>query len=534
MSIATTFSREPGASAGQRARPRLAAKRALVLAPPLVLVVLCWFLFFHRLADRGLWSSHEARAAQDAQTILSDGDWLLPRLFDRKVELQKPPLYYWLVAAAGRLGGGRVDAWAVRLPAALAGLGCVLGLYLLGLARGRPLAGFVAAAVLATALHFTWLSRVGRIDMPLTLATGLALGAYYLGQRRRGPGSRGGWRWFLLGYVAVAAGLMLKGPIAVVLPAAVVGIHLLIEGEIVSFRRAGRDRVSVFRLAYELGLWWGLPLVAALVAPWYGWAELRTNGEWSRVFFWYHNFERGFGGAGPLAAHPWWFYGPRLAVDLLPWSLLLPAAAWSLLRARRWRRDPEARFGLVWLLAVLAVLSCMRFKRADYLLPAYPGAALLLGCVAERWYRRAQHPARLAVAFGLTLAGCLAGWLVYLDHVLPRQEAGRAYVRLAEEIRRRAPAPQLILFFRAEAHTLAFHVGRPVDTILEWENLDAWARRREMYYVVMPPEEACQWRRRLRGGQLEEVMRSTDLAGGGPEHPLVLLRTLPGAGPPAP
>src|SRR5262245_19079380 len=122
MSIATTFSRSPGASAGQHARPRRAAKRVLALAQPFTLVVLCWFLFFHRMADRGLWSSHEARAAQDAQTILSDGDWLLPRLFDRKVELQKPPLYYWLVAAAGRLGGGRVDAWAVRLPAALAGL----------------------------------------------------------------------------------------------------------------------------------------------------------------------------------------------------------------------------------------------------------------------------------------------------------------------------------------------------------------------------------------------------------------------------
>ena len=37
-----------------------------------------WFLFFHRLADRDLSSSHEARAAQDAQTILEDGRWGLP------------------------------------------------------------------------------------------------------------------------------------------------------------------------------------------------------------------------------------------------------------------------------------------------------------------------------------------------------------------------------------------------------------------------------------------------------------------------
>src|SRR5205807_7584281 len=71
--------------------------------PGLLLTLLCLFLFFHHLAARDLWSSHEGRAAQDAQSILDDGSWGLPRLFDHKVELQKPPLYYWLVAAVARL-----------------------------------------------------------------------------------------------------------------------------------------------------------------------------------------------------------------------------------------------------------------------------------------------------------------------------------------------------------------------------------------------------------------------------------------------
>ena len=82
-----------------------------------MLILLCAFLFFFQLAT-DLYSSHEARAAQNAQSILLNDDWLLPQLFDRQVELQKPPLYYWLVACFGWLNGGRVDAWAVRLPAA--------------------------------------------------------------------------------------------------------------------------------------------------------------------------------------------------------------------------------------------------------------------------------------------------------------------------------------------------------------------------------------------------------------------------------
>ena len=78
---------------------------------------------------------------------------------------------------------------------------------------------------------------------------------------------------------------------------------------------------------------------------------------------------------------------------------------------------------------------------------------------------------------------------------------------------------------------LAFHVGRPIDTILEWENLDIWSSRPGTYYVVMPPENAAEWPEYLQLGQLEEVLRSSDLTEEGHAHPLVLLRSRPGAGP---
>src|SRR5438477_11939655 len=86
----------------------------------------CYLLFFDRLGERDLWASHEARAAQDAQTVLDTGDWVVPRLFDGQPELQKPPLYYWLVAGCAWLRGGPVDALAERLPAPPAGAAAVL------------------------------------------------------------------------------------------------------------------------------------------------------------------------------------------------------------------------------------------------------------------------------------------------------------------------------------------------------------------------------------------------------------------------
>src|SRR5205823_14441012 len=81
----------------------------------------------------------------------------------------------WLVAAVGWLRGG-VDAWAIRLPAALAGTFTVLLVWHHLRRRGRPIAGFVAGAMLAGAVHFTGTARIGRIDVPLAcVATAIML-----------------------------------------------------------------------------------------------------------------------------------------------------------------------------------------------------------------------------------------------------------------------------------------------------------------------------------------------------------------------
>jgi len=499
--------------------------RGLVLAWAFLLLSL-GFLFFYQLGVRDLWSSHEGRAGQNAQGMLRTGRWGLPRLFDEQRDLQKPPLYYWLVAAAARCRGADVDAWAVRLPSALAALlgAIAVGAFLTW--RGRPIAGLFAALVLGTAIHYTWLARVGRIDMPLSLAVSLAIYGFYLaaGERRKAESGTGaddmsGYPFpfpltaLAAGYVAVAIALMLKGPIGALLPAVVIALHLLVERRTVSWRRSS--------------LGWGVPLVLLLALPWYAWAYRHTDGEFFRVFFWRHNVERGLAAEddGAMHARPWWFYLAHLFGDLLPWSLLLPFAVWQLTRHRQWRQDPEARFGLVWLLGIALLLSCFRFKRSDYLLPAYPGAALLLGCTAERWCLAGARPRHGAAAFALVLLASLAGWWGYLNFVLPRQENQREQQRFAAEIRARVPPPQGVLFFRVEAHHLAFHLGPPLNTFLEWENLDVWASRPGFHYILMTPEAAAAWQAHVKSGRLVEVLRNTDLSGGTHEKPLVLMRT---------
>jgi 4-amino-4-deoxy-L-arabinose transferase-like glycosyltransferase len=317
----------------------------------LLLTTLIALLFFYRLGDRDLWSSHEGRAAQDAETILEDGHWGLPRLFDKKyVELQKPPLYYWLVAGLAALRGATVDAWAVRLPSALAAFGCVVLLFLFGIHRGRTRAALGSALILATAVHFTWLARIGRIDMPLTFAISLTLTCFYLGFSQRS------WTWFVPAYLGLAVAVLLKGPIGLVLPAVVAAGWLLLEGELPPPWRMR----SMLSLADRLGLWWGVPLILAIAGPWFFWAASQTDGALGKSL-WYHNVMRAIGGTDGMRARPALFYFPRFAVDFLPWSVLLPIATVYFLRQNRWRVDREARFGLVWLVCIVALLSCVGF-----------------------------------------------------------------------------------------------------------------------------------------------------------------------------
>jgi 4-amino-4-deoxy-L-arabinose transferase-like glycosyltransferase len=408
------------------------------------------------LNDRDLWASHEARAAQNGRYILEHGPLGVSRLADGTPEYQKPPLYYWLVAAAGWLRGD-VDAVATRLPAAIAGWLTVVMVTGFLQRRGRPQAAWLAGVVLLSTHHFLNISRTARIDVPLCCAiTGTVLS---------------GWdgRRFASG-LWIAAGLLFKGPIGLVLPA---GVLVLTGGPWI--------------VAVTSGI--------ALAAPWF----VAAGPEFATTFFWYHNFQRAAGTATELARHPIWFYPVRLVLGTAPWSILactLPFVRRPPASADEWQIERRA---LIWLGVVVGILSLSQFKRADYLIPAYPAFAILIGC----WCERARLH-RWVVALG---ACSLLGFGIWEFAFLPCSDAKWEQRTVAMRLQDVIPADEQVVFFRVEDHLLAHHLRRPLTTVREWENLNIWASEPKTVWVIMDTGHAALWPEHLTAGKLIPVLQ---------------------------
>ncbi len=484
----------------------------------LCVTALLYVLMFHGLGAREMWSSHEARAAQDAQSLLDDGDWRLPHLFDGRAELQKPPLYYWMTASLGWMLG-KIDAVAVRLPAVLGSILTGLALFFLLRRSNNSRAGWLAMIVLWTMIHFTWMSRVGRIDMPLTAAVTWTLVSFWTGMRAEG------WRrqaWYGLGYCCLLAGIMLKGPIAGVLVAAVILSSWMVSLWLI--HHAERDGNSGDWKSFWLSTLWGITLLVVIVLAWSWWMNDFTKGKFVEEFVIKHNLQRGMGGDEQLDGHvhPWWFYLARFWLDTAPWGLLLPVVVWGLFRKQI--TSPLAWLGLVWFVSILGVMSVMQYKRADYLLPAYPGLALLIGISMDGWLAQLSEQ-RVWWFKRVSVMGvvCMAlGWFTYIQWIMPMWEPQRAMKPFAHVVRGYLPAPGQVILFRIDSHQLAWELGKKVARIWEWENLSWWATRQAPIFVIMPENYAAEWKEQLKEGELIPLAHNKELSQGKHEVPLVL------------
>jgi len=315
---------------------------------------------------------------------------------------QKPPLYFWLAAAAGA-PGGRVTEAAARLPSALAGVALVA----LALAFGRRLVGapsaLLGAALLMTGFELADNARRVQLDVLLALWETLALAAFW--RLDRGVGTRRANQGLL--HAALGLAVLTKGPVGFLVPVLVMAAYLAWEG-----------RLRALRAAFP---WWGPALSIAPALAWIAGAVALAPAGFFGAAVLDNLFGRFF--AGTSHGRPFYYYLYQFPLNFLPWFLLAPAL-WIAGRGAVFApgADPEARrawrFLLAWVGATLVFFSLSGGKRGIYALTCHPAAALL---VADAVWRRARAiggvPREVRAVTALLAAGGAAGgvWLAIAD-----------------------------------------------------------------------------------------------------------------------
>lgn len=285
------------------------------------MALLAAILYLPALGRPPLWEPDEGRYAEIPREMVVSGDYLTPR--DNWVRyFEKPPLTYWLAAAAIRVIGP--TELAIRLPAAGFSVGQVVLTAALGEAMFDPLTGLLAAGALASSPLFFAFARFATLDPTLSFFLLAALAAFFMASRAPDLGRGRGRRWIWLSAAMLALGTLAKGPIALALGGAIPLLYLIAR------RRMGEIR----RLP-----WVGCAIIYAVIAlPWFVMVAARNPGFLS--FFLIHEHLDRYLFA---REHAWGPYFPALValVGSWPWIYFAPLA-WLAARAPTKTSPPAA------------------------------------------------------------------------------------------------------------------------------------------------------------------------------------------------
>jgi 4-amino-4-deoxy-L-arabinose transferase-like glycosyltransferase len=378
------------------AGPRLnGAGRAWLVAVAVALMALA--LLLPGLGASPFDDPGEGQHAEVAREMAARGDWITLRLNGVRY-FDKPPLLYWLTAAAFRVLGA--DEWAARLVPLLGAVLAVAATGVLGTRLLGAAGGMVAASALLSSVLFVAFGRYLRPETLFVAAIQWGFTGLLLGLRAAPPaGGRAISSWTLVGCGALGVAALVKDPLGIVGPLAAVGAALAL---------AGRAR--------PLSTWLpgrGVILLLAIGLGWYVAAAVRNSG-----FLWYTVVDNHLLNAVrlrrfpdedvPLSALEFLVVS---AVGALPWVIPAGLAIASLARRRAWRDPSETPWVALalWVTGVFVVFALMPFKLPHYALPAYPAIALL---AARGWLDRGARARGLIGAHALLLALAATACLV--------------------------------------------------------------------------------------------------------------------------
>lgn len=343
--------------------------------------------------DSHLFGVDEPREAEIARETLEDGHWVTPHLCGLPF-LEKPPLYYNVVATAYRLTGS-IRPWVARSVSALFAVVMVTAVFVFAYRRAGPRAAWLSSLVLLAMPQFYRYSHTIVLDIAVGAFCTVALVAFSVWAFRPGPSRESGLLYLF--YLATAGAFLTKGLIGAFHVVLIVGAFVLL-----------RRRFDLLK-----GLFSPAPILISLI-PVVVWIYLYYR-EGGIGYLHEHFINNTIGRAlhihfavpGATFHHtdlgnqePWHFYLSSLPRMIGIALAALPLALWdegkairSLGRSVRRRCRPEADLRvllILWAVLPPLVLSFSSIKETSYVLPSYSAIAVLAGCWADRRLREAE------------------------------------------------------------------------------------------------------------------------------------------------
>ncbi|MGZ3494757.1 MAG: ArnT family glycosyltransferase, partial [Thermodesulfobacteriota bacterium] len=225
---------------------------------PIVLLLGFCFLFYFLTLDRWeLRKPDEIRYARVAQEMVEGGDWVSLQLYGRPY-LEKPPLFFWLMALSSYLWQG-FTSFSARFPSALFGTLTVLIVFLIGKDLFDSRTGFLSSLILATSFLFARFSARANIDATLTFFTTASLFCFLRWYQWDDEKKKVRGIFLYAFYIAMGLATLTKGPIGFILPLLVSLVYLVIRKDWKGIK--GMRILSGMFLFLVIVLSWYLPAV---------------------------------------------------------------------------------------------------------------------------------------------------------------------------------------------------------------------------------------------------------------------------------
>lgn len=315
-------------------------------------------LFFVGLGRLPLFEPDEGRNAEVAREMLASGDLITPH-FNSLTYLDKPVVYFWMVASSFRLWG--VTEWAARFPSALMALGTMLLAWFLARRMFGDSTGLRAGIILATTPLAIAYARLVIFDMTLAFLVTVAMTSFWFAEE---SGYRRPWLEVLL-FAAMGVATITKGPVGFLLPLLSIMLFQVLRGR---FRELKKLR-------------WGLGVLVFLAAalPWFIAVSVQ-NPEFPRYALWQESLQR-FATGSTRRGGNFLYYIPVYFLGFLPWSFFLFFAAlnrWKRWRALRNEAHKPILFLFSWAVLIFVFFSISQSKLPGYFLPAVVPLAILM------------------------------------------------------------------------------------------------------------------------------------------------------------